>query len=67
MEIGGMMSMRDREVTLAVDEGSGVGMDLRVVGIVVTREGQEVEDVVKVDVSDEGVVEKGNSDSMKRT
>ena len=54
-------------MTLAVDEGFGVGMDLRVVGIVVTREGQEVEDVVKVDVSNEGVVEKGNSYSMKRT
>ena len=67
MEIGGMMSMRGREVTLAVDEGFGVGMDLRVVGIVMTREGQVVEDVVKVDVSEEGVVEKGNSNSMKRT
>ncbi len=53
--------------TVAVDGGAVGGIDVRAGIIVVIGEGQDVETEGKVDVSEEGVTEKGNSDSMNRT
>lgn len=71
VERGGMMSMSSRDseavVTGVAEEGICVGMDGDVGNIGVTGDGQEAESEGKVDASEDGVTEKGKSDSINRT